>query len=198
MKRKKWLPLGCILLLVLVGSIFMPTGIGSTITAEALAASETTSAPSMGPEVEYVVDDPLLHTDYTVQDNARVFYEIFVGSFADSDGDGIGDLRGIIDKFDYLNDGDPNSGKSLGIEGIWLTPIFRSPSYHKYDVIDYYTIDPQFGTQQDLDDLIALCHSRDVKLILDLVINHTAIDCPWFQAFAQAHKIGRASCRERV
>ena len=188
MKRKKWLPLGCILLLVLVGSIFMPTGIGSTITAEALAASETTSAPSMGPEVEYVVDDPLLHTDYTVQDNARVFYEIFVGSFADSDGDGIGDLRGIIDKFDYLNDGDPNSGKSLGIEGIWLTPIFRSPSYHKYDVIDYYTIDPQFGTQQDLDDLIALCHSRDVKLILDLVINHTAIDCPWFQAFAQAHR----------
>ncbi|MBQ6358028.1 MAG: hypothetical protein IJI97_03590, partial [Clostridia bacterium] len=122
-----------------------------------------------------------------------VFYEIFVGSFSDSNGDGIGDLRGIIDKFDYLNDGDPNSGKSLGIEGIWLSPIFSSPSYHKYDVTDYYTIDPKFGTQQDLDDLIALCHSRGVKLILDLVINHTARSCSWFGEFTKAHRQNDAS-----
>ena len=69
--------------------------------------------------------------------NARVYYQIFVGSFSDSNGDGIGDLRGIINRFDYLNDGDPNSGLSLGVEGIWLSPIFTSPTYHKYDATNY-------------------------------------------------------------
>ena len=162
--------------------------------APAPAATEApTAEPTAKPQGEYVIEDPLLQTDYKVTDNDRVFYEIFVGSFADSDGDGIGDLRGIINKFDYLNDGDPNSGKSLGIEGIWLTPIFKSPSYHKYDVTDYYTIDPKFGSQKDLDDLIALCHSRGVKLILDMVINHTAKDCQWFKAFTEAHKKGDTS-----
>ena len=154
------------------------------------AAPAPTEAPTAAPAEEYVIDDPLLKTDYAVEDNARVFYEIFVGSFADSDGDGIGDLRGIINRFDYLNDGDPNSGKSLGIEGIWLSPIFESPSYHKYDVKDYYTIDPQFGTQEDLDELIALCHQRGVKLILDMVINHTARSNAWFGAFTKAHRQG--------
>jgi hypothetical protein len=72
--------------------------------------------------------------------NCNIFYQIFVGSFSDSNGDGIGDLRGIINRMDYLNDGDPDSGLSLGIEGIWLTPIFLSPSYHKYDVTNYYEI----------------------------------------------------------
>ena len=72
--------------------------------------------------------------------NNRVFYEIFVGSFSDSDGDGTGDIRGIINRLDYLNDGDPASENSLGVEGIWLTPVFASPSYHKYDITDYYTV----------------------------------------------------------
>ena len=163
------------------------------------APAEATEAPAEAPAApavvngEYVITDPLLQTDYRVKDNDRVFYEIFVGAFADSDGDGIGDLRGIINKFDYLNDGDPNSGRSLGVEGIWLTPIFQSPSYHKYDVTDYYAIDPKFGSQKDLDDLIALCHQRGVKIILDMVINHTAKDCPWFKAFTEAHKKGDAS-----
>jgi len=118
--------------------------------------------------------------------NARVFYQVFVGSFSDSNGDGTGDLRGIINRFDYLNDGDPNSGLSLGIEGIWLSPIFTSPSYHKYDVSNYYEIDPKFGTMEDLKDLIKLCHERGVKLILDLVINHTATNHEWFQKFRTA------------
>ena len=121
------------------------------------------------------------------QDNHRVFYEIFVGSFSDSDGDGTGDLRGIINRMDYLNDGDPDSGKSLGIEGIWLTPIFQSPSYHKYDVTDYYTIDPAFGTTEDLQELIRICHERDVKLILDLPLNHTGNQNQWFKNFCNAH-----------
>ena len=128
-----------------------------------------------------------------MENNSRVFYEIFVGSFSDSDGDGIGDLRGIINRMDYLNDGDPASGKSLGIEGIWLTPIFLSPSYHKYDVTDYYQIDPVFGTLEDLRELIDLCHARDVKLILDLPLNHTGEENTWFREFLQAHKENRSS-----
>ena len=121
-------------------------------------------------------------------DNCRVFYEIFVGSFSDSDGDGTGDLRGIIDRMDYLNDGDPASGLSLGVEGIWLSPVFSSLSYHKYDVNDYYAIDPLFGTEADLKELAALCHARNVKLILDLPINHTGPLCPWFSSFKDAHR----------
>lgn len=124
------------------------------------------------------------------QSNARVFYQIFVGSFSDSNGDGVGDLRGIINRLDYLNDGQDNSGLSLGVEGIWLTPIFASPSYHKYDVTNYYKIDPKFGTEDDLKELIALCHERNVKVILDLVINHTATSNTWFQSFAAAHSKG--------
>ena len=122
--------------------------------------------------------------------NAVVFYQIFVGSFSDSDGDGLGDLRGIINRFDYLNDGNPDSGVSLGVEGIWLSPIFTSPSYHKYDVANYYEIDPKFGTMEDLQELVNLCHERGVKLILDLVINHSSHQHPWFQAFCEAHRTG--------
>ncbi len=123
------------------------------------------------------------------EDNNRVFYEIFVGSFSDANGDGIGDLRGIINRMDYLNDGDPDSGLSLGVEGIWLTPIFTSPSYHKYDVADFYQIDPTFGTMADLQELIDLCHARGVKIILDLPINHTSKENRWFKNFSNAHRM---------
>jgi len=124
------------------------------------------------------------------EDNNRVFYEIFVGSFSDSNGDGIGDLQGILNRMDYLNDGDPASGLSLGVEGLWLTPIFKSLSYHKYDVNDYYEIDPSFGTMEDLQALIEACHSRGMKLILDLPINHTGPLNPWFMDFRSAHRSG--------
>ena len=137
---------------------------------------------------EAIIDDVDLSRYAETEDNARVFYEIFVGSFSDSNGDGIGDLRGIIDRFDYLNDGDPASGLSLGVEGLWLTPIFDSPSYHKYDVTDYYTVDPDFGTMEDLKELADLCESRNVKLILDLPINHTGRRNAWFSAFVNAHR----------
>ena len=115
-------------------------------------------------------------------DNARVFYEIFVGSFSDSDGDGIGDLRGIINRADYLYD--------LGVEGLWLTPVFTSPSYHKYDVADFYEIDPQFGTMDDLQELLSVFHERDIKVILDLPINHTSTKNRWFIDFTNARKNG--------
>ena len=75
-----------------------------------------------------------------------VCYEVFVRSFYDSDGDGVGDLRGLTSRLDYINDGNPNSGKSLGANCIWLMPIDKSMSYHGYDVVDYYHVDPRYGT----------------------------------------------------
>ena len=115
-----------------------------------------------------------------INDNFRTFYQVFVGSFSDSNNDGIGDLRGIINRFDYLNDGNMLSETSLGVQGIWLSPIFSSPSYHKYDAQDYYQVDWRFGSEEDLKELIALCKQRNVKLILDLAINHTSSQHPWF------------------
>ena len=105
-------------------------------------------------------------------DNYRTFYEIFVYSFCDSNGDGIGDLQGVTSKLDYLQE--------LGINGIWFMPIHPSQSYHKYDVRDYYDIDPQYGTLADFDALMAECQKRDIHVITDLVLNHTGDDHEWF------------------
>ena len=112
--------------------------------------------------------------------NDSVFYEIFVRSFYDSNGDGIGDLQGIIEKLDYLNDGNPNNASDLGITGIWLMPIFPSPSYHGYDVTDYYDINPEYGTMEDFTQLLDEAHARGIRVIIDLVINHTSSEHPWF------------------
>lgn len=136
---------------------------------------------------EAIIDDVLFQDGYDVNDLNRVFYEIFVGSFSDGDGDGTGDLRGIINRLDYLNDGDPTSGLSLGVEGLWLTPIFASPSYHKYDVSDFYAVDPAFGSENDLKELIDACHARGMLIILDLPINHTGNQNAWFKRFLNAH-----------
>lgn len=101
-----------------------------------------------------------------------IYYEIFVRSFADSDGDGIGDLNGVTNHLDYL--------KELGVDGIWLMPIFESNSYHGYDVTDYTKILPDYGTEEDLKTLLSEAHRRDIKVILDFVINHTSDEHPWF------------------
>ncbi len=114
------------------------------------------------------------------KDKYRNFYEIFTQSYCDSDGDAIGDLQGIISQLDYLNDGDPNTGEDLGIDGIWLTPIMPSHSYHKYDVENYYDIDPAFGTLETFDTLVGECHKRGIKLIIDLVLNHISSQNPLF------------------
>jgi len=125
-----------------------------------------------------------------VTDNYRTFYEIFVGAFSDSNKDGIGDLRGLINRLDYLNNGRSDSGESLGIEGIWLMPIMPSPSYHKYDVIDYYSIDPQYGTIADFDELLTECKKRGIIVIIDLVLNHTSEHNQWFINAKSAVKAG--------
>jgi alpha-amylase len=117
--------------------------------------------------------------------NDRVFYEIFVRSFYDSDGDGIGDLRGVIEKLDYLNDGDPNTTNDLGVTGIWLMPITESISYHGYDVTDYRSIERQYGSLDDMRALIEAAHERGIAVIIDLVLNHTSYLHPWFQSSLQ-------------
>ena len=114
-------------------------------------------------------------------DKYRNFYQIFVNSFCDSNGDKTGDLKGIISQLDYLNDGDPNSGDDLGIDGLWLTPIMPSKSYHKYDVENYYDIDPDFGTLEDFDELVKECNERGINIIIDLVLNHISYNNPLFQ-----------------
>src|SRR5207244_2543178 len=109
-----------------------------------------------------------------------VFYEIFVRSFADSDSDGKGDLNGLISKLDYLNDGNPATTNDLGVDAIWLTPIFQSPSYHGYDTTDYETIEKDFGSNADFQHLLQEAHRRGIRVILDFVMNHTSSEHPWF------------------
>jgi len=101
-----------------------------------------------------------------------VMYEIFIQSFADSNDDGIGDINGMISKLDYLQD--------LGIRGIWLMPIMPSPSYHKYDVTDYFGIHPEYGTMDDFKIFLEEAHKRDIKVVIDMIINHTSNQHPWF------------------
>lgn len=113
--------------------------------------------------------------------DGAVCYEIFVRSFYDSDGDGNGDLNGIIAKLDYLNDGDPNTTTDLGINCIWLMPVAEAASYHGYDTIDYYTVERDYGTNEDFKRLVAEAEKRGIKIIIDLVLNHTSTQHPWFQ-----------------
>ena len=103
-----------------------------------------------------------------------VWYEIFVRSWADTNGDGIGDLNGVTARLGYL--------QSLGVSGIWLMPINPSPSYHGYDITDYYGINPQYGTLDDFRHLLEEAHKRHIKVIIDLVINHSSDKHPWFKA----------------
>ena len=104
--------------------------------------------------------------------NDAVFYEIFVRSFYDSNGDGIGDFNGITQKLDYL--------QTLGINALWLMPVYPSPSYHGYDVTDYFNVNPDYGTMDDFKTLLTEAHERGMKVILDLELNHTSDQNPWF------------------
>ncbi|MBO5110857.1 MAG: alpha-amylase [Clostridia bacterium] len=107
-----------------------------------------------------------------IDDNVRNWYEIFVYSFYDTDNDGIGDLNGVTAKLDYI--------KEMGFNGIWLMPIHPSPTYHKYDVTDYYSIHPDYGTLEDFKTLVDEAHKRGIRVIIDLVVNHTSDSHPWF------------------
>lgn len=122
-------------------------------------------------------------------DKYNNYYQIWVGSFCDSNNDGVGDLQGIISKLDYLNDGDDSTDDDLGYTGIWLSPCMPSPSYHKYDVEDYEDIDPAFGSLDDFDQLIKECDKRGIDVIIDFVPNHCSFNHPLFQkALREAEK----------
>ena len=110
------------------------------------------------------------------------WYEIFVRSYQDSDGDGLGDLNGLIGRLDYICD--------MGWRGIWLMPVMPSPSYHKYDVTDYCAVDPEYGTLDDMRALVAACHRRGITLIVDMPVNHTSTRHPWFAAACEALRAG--------
>ncbi len=113
------------------------------------------------------------------------YYQIFPYSYADSNGDGIGDIPGITAKLDYIHD--------LGFNGIWLTPVHPSTSYHKYNVDDYFDIDPDFGTLDDYKEMVDKAHDLGMTVILDLVLNHSGRNNPWFKESAQAHVSGNTS-----
>ena len=109
-----------------------------------------------------------------IDDKYRTYYEIFVYSFYDSDGDGIGDLNGVTQKLDYIAD--------LGFNGIWLMPIMPSTTYHKYDTTNYMDIDPEYGTLEDFQNLLNEAHARGIRVIIDLAMNHSSSQHPWFTA----------------
>ena len=135
------------------------------------ATSNTNAPDSSGASVQQALAE-ISALGESPDDNYRTWYELFVYSFCDSNGDGIGDLPGVISRLDYLQE--------LGITGIWFMPIHPSKSYHKYNVADYYAIDPAYGTMADMDALLAECEKRDIHVILDLVLNHTGDDHAWF------------------
>jgi alpha-amylase len=117
--------------------------------------------------------------------NQAVFYQIFIRSFNDSSSgplanDGVGDLAGIIERLDYLNDGNPETTTDLGVTGLWLMPIMQSPSYHGYDTTDYKKVDDEYGTNEEYKRFLAECHKRGIRVILDLVLNHSSSEHPWF------------------
>lgn len=148
-----------------------------------IAACTTPPQPTTAPTVA-VINTPTPEAPVVAEDwwTTAVFYEIFVRSFKDSNGDGIGDFNGITEKLDYLNDGNPETTDDLGITGIWLMPIYPSPSYHGYDVTDYMAVNPQYGTLDDFRNLVTEAHKRGIHIILDFVINHTSSQHPWFKS----------------
>ena len=135
-----------------------------------LALSATTAAQEASP------------SDTDDWKRGAVCYEIFVRSFFDSDGDGIGDLKGLIRKLDYVNDGDPDSQHDLGARCIWLMPVAQSPSYHGYDVTDYYRVERDYGTNEDLQLLVLEAHRRGIRVLVDLVLNHASSEHHYFKS----------------
>ena len=140
-------------------------------------AKDTNSTEKASTQVEsssamHLMDQVSLPDNKKLDDKYRNYYEIFPYTFCDSNGDGIGDINGITSKLDYIS--------QMGIDAIWLTPIHESMTYHKYDVVDYYSIDKQFGTMEDFENFIAECDKRGIKVIMDLVVNHTSSANDWF------------------
>ena len=120
-----------------------------------------------------------------------VFYEVYVRSFQDSDNDGIGDIPGVSKRLNYLND--------LGIDAVWLTPFFKSPMLdHGYDIADYRVVDPLFGTMENLNHLIRELKENDIRILFDLVPNHTSDAHEWFQEALANQEIQKKAAKKKV
>src|ERR1700741_2610681 len=117
-----------------------------------IVGKRTCPSSSVPPKAAFPPDNP---SEWWL---TQVCYEVFVRSFYDSDGDGVGDLRGLTSRLDFINDGNPASTTSLGANCIWLMPIDKSMSYHGYDVVDYYHVDPRYGTDDDFRNLVPEAH----------------------------------------
>lgn len=160
----------------------------STVTAEVVTeeeeAKESGEEESKEESGDTRTPSPMLAANkgelQIVEDKYRSFYEVFLYSFYDSDGDGIGDIKGLIEKLDYINDGDSTTDQDMGFNGIWLMPIMPSTTYHKYDVVDYCAIDSEYGTLEDFENLVEECHNRGINVIIDFVMNHTSSEHTWF------------------
>ena len=174
MKRASRFVCLALAVLILMGCAPQGENISNTTAPESSGASVDSEAAV--PQ-EAVLTQAALESIYALgespDDNYRTFYEVFVYSFCDSNGDGIGDLNGLTSKLDYLQD--------LGITGLWLMPIHPSTSYHKYNVSDYYAIDPDYGTMEDFENFMEECQKRDIHVIIDLVLNHTGSEHEWFK-----------------
>ena len=157
-----------------------PTGPAPTGPSPASSDAVAVGPPPSCPPIPPLLPPPGLGQPGWWRD--RVFAEVFVRSYADSNGDGIGDLKGLTAKLDYLNDGNPATTTDLGITGLWLMPTFPSPSYHGYDITDDRGVNPDYGTLADMKALIAAAHRRGIAVILDLPLNHTSSKDPWFLA----------------
>ena len=144
-----------------------------TLAAPALAQTGSTSSRS----------GAIAQRSSSIPDWARngVCYEIFVRSFQDGDGDGTGDFRGLTQRLDYINDGNPQTTDDLGANCIWLMPIMPSPSYHSYDVTNYFDVQRDYGTMEDFRAFLAAAHQRGIHVVIDLVLNHLSSEHPYFR-----------------
>ncbi len=174
--------------LVLTAVLALVSGCGAPATspdpATASPPAASASAAAVSPSPQPIACDPGPGASPAAPGawwHDAVVYEVFVRSFADGDGDGIGDLAGLTARLDALNDGDPSTTEDLGVTALWLMPVAESPSYHGYDVVDYRTVERDYGTNADFEALIAAAHERGIRVIVDLVINHTSIEHQWFQ-----------------
>ena len=132
---------------------------------------EPEPVPEPQPEVEWTTLTAA-PAEWDGEKRGNIAYQLLVYSFADSDGDGCGDLRGVTDKLDYLD--------ALGVRALWLSPVHPAMSYHGYDVTDYASVNPAYGTMADFERLVSEAHQRDMKIYMDYVMNHTGKEHPWF------------------
>jgi len=160
-------------------------GCGPTSSSLASTSGEFSSLDTSSSEASSIFDYDIGNVSNA---GSSAYYEIFVASFRDSNSDGMGDLNGVTEKLDYL--------ENLGVGGIWFMPIMPSPSYHKYDVTDYLAIDPAYGTMDDFDAYIEAAQAHHIDTIIDLVINHTSSAHPWFIQAVHDYQNGNCATDE--